>query len=211
MSLKWKLAQFLEVRWWKSYQKKLSGEYLSNKRDYWQKVIAASDIEKPENQQILDVGCGPSGIYTILEKNKVDAVDPLISKYEESIKFFSRSKYPDTQFFIQAFEDFDVKKEYDVVFCLNAINHFRDIEVSVEKLYKCLKKGGILLVGIDGHRHGFLKKLFQFIHMDLLHPVQMSLNDYKDLFLKQGFQTVKTVEYTRGNIFNYYLLKLTKD
>lgn len=210
MSFKWRLAQFLEVRWWKNYQRKLGGEYLEDKRNYWSKIIASSGMNLPQQKEILDVGCGPSGIYTLLEGNNVDAVDPLIEQYEENIRFFSVDKYSFVKFYPQPFEDFKADKKYDIVFCLNAINHFRDIDVSVQQLFKCLKPGGELLVGIDGHRHNFLKKLFQTIHMDLLHPVQMSLEDYKKLFKSHGFQEVKTVEYTRGNIFNYYLLKLTK-
>lgn len=210
MSLKWKLAQFLEVRWWKNYQRGLNNEYLGGKKEYWENILATSGMEKPGNKKVLDVGCGPSGIYTILENNQVDCVDPLIKKYEESIHFFSTKNYPEKSFFCTPFEDFELQKEYDVVFCLNAINHFRDINVSIEKLYQSLKVGGELLVGIDGHRHGFLKSIFRNIHMDLLHPVQMSLDEYENLFTKQGFETVKMVEYTTGNIFNYYLLKLVK-
>lgn len=210
MSFKWKLAQFLEVRWWKNYQRSLNSEYLGSKKEYWEKILSSCDMEKPENQNVLDVGCGPSGIFTILENNQVDCVDPLIEKYEESIHFFSTKNYPNKSFSCIAFEDFKLPKEYDFVFCLNAINHFRDISVSVEKLYQSLKVGGELLVGIDGHRHGFLKRIFRTIHMDLLHPVQMSLEEYEELFRKQGFETLKTVEYTSGNIFNYYLLKLVK-
>ncbi len=211
MSYKWKLAQYLEVRWWKNYQKKLGKEYLGNKKDYWQKILAAADISAPVNKDVLDVGCGPSGIYTVMDGNRVQAVDPLLDQYESAIDFFTQNNYPEVHFFAQPFEDFDVVQTYDHVYCLNAINHFRDIEVSVQKLYACLRPGGTLLVGIDGHRHGFLKKIFQTIHMDLLHPVQMSLADYEALFSKRGFTTQKTVQYTTGNIFNYYLLKLTKE
>lgn len=210
MSIKWSLAQFLEVRWWKNYQRSLNDDYIESKKEYWKKILSSSEMTIPHNKAILDVGCGPSGIYTILEKNKVDCVDSLIEKYEESIHFFSTKQYPNYSFHCVPFEDFEIKKEYDVVFCLNAINHFRDINSSVQKLYQSLKVGGELLVGIDGHRHTLLKKVFRTIHMDLLHPVQMSLGEYEELFQKQGFETIKTVEYTSGNIFNYYLLKLTK-
>ncbi len=210
MAFKWKLAQYLEIRWWKNYQKKLDDTYLDGKKDYWNRVLDACKLEVPKGKTILDVGCGPSGVYSILEGNEVEGVDPLIEKYTNEIKFFSPNTFPHVQFHTTPFEDFVAQKQYDEVFCLNAINHFRSLEESIKKLHEVLKPGGTMLVGIDGHRHAFLKKLFQTIHMDLLHPIQFSLDDYVQKFEQAGFVTKNKVTFTTGNIFNYYLVEFSK-
>ncbi len=210
MAFKWKLAQYLEIRWWKNYQKKLDEAYLDRKKEYWNNVLDACALPVPSGQSVLDVGCGPSGIYSILDGNTVEGVDPLIEKYTEEIKFFSPEVFPHVNFFTTPFEDFQLNKEYDVVYCLNAINHFRSLDESIQKLYAALKPGGSMLVGIDGHRHPILKKLFQTIHVDLLHPIQFSLEDYVEKFESVGFKTKKEVTFTTGNIFNYYLVEFTK-
>ncbi len=210
MSKKWRLAQFLEIRWWKNYQKKLDENYLEGKKEYWYRVLKAVDMPLPQNENVLDVGCGPSGVYTILSNNQVVGVDPLLDKYEDEIKFFQKSNFPYAKFITSPFEDFLSDETYSTIFCLNAINHFRSLEDSIGRLSQLLQPGGKLLVGIDGHRHKFLKKIFQTVHVDLLHPVQYSLSEYVEKFEAAGLKSVKEVTFTTGNIFNYYLVEFTK-
>ena len=63
-SSKWKLAQFLEIRWWRRY---LSGKdeaaYREQKIDYWKRICAVLDIDVPPGSQVLEAGCGPAGIF----------------------------------------------------------------------------------------------------------------------------------------------------
>lgn len=210
MPLKWSLAQYLEIRWWKRYQRNLDDNYLEKKRTYWVKILDRAGMKVPSGLNILDVGCGPSGVYTILQANKVVGVDPLLNEYAKQIKFFSEEAFPYTTFVAKPFEDFQIEQCYDLVFCLNAINHFRDLHQSIKKLYDSVKPGGELLLGIDGHRHKFLKIIFSTIHMDLLHPMQYTLNEYLGFVKGVGFIVEDVVEYTRGGIFNYYLVRAKK-
>ncbi|MFT5619638.1 MAG: 2-polyprenyl-3-methyl-5-hydroxy-6-metoxy-1,4-benzoquinol methylase, partial [Arenicella sp.] len=129
-SLKWKLAQFAEIRWWQNYLKSKSAtDYKAYKTDYWKKFL--NEIEpdfsfKPEDK-ILDAGCGPAGLFIILNQNETTAVDPLLGKYEENLSHFSKSNYPNVNFVESGLEGFVENEAFDHVFCLNCINHVADL------------------------------------------------------------------------------------
>jgi 2-polyprenyl-3-methyl-5-hydroxy-6-metoxy-1,4-benzoquinol methylase len=133
--MKWEIAQFFEIRWWQHYLGQQEVEdYLSRKKNYWEGILSACPFALSPSYRILDAGCGPAGIFTILQDYQVDAIDPLIDQYEKVLPHFSRRQYPNTQFFPTTFEHFSPTATYDLVFCLNAVNHFKNITLAMEKL-----------------------------------------------------------------------------
>jgi 2-polyprenyl-6-hydroxyphenyl methylase/3-demethylubiquinone-9 3-methyltransferase len=45
LSLKWKIAQFFEIRWWRNYlSEKSKDEYLAWKRNYWQQFLKRAGV-----------------------------------------------------------------------------------------------------------------------------------------------------------------------
>lgn len=206
-SWKWKLAQLLELKWWKRYLKdKNRNEYLSWKSGYWDNLLF--DIEQyiplPEQQTILDAGCGPAGIFIALKRNSVTAIDPLLNKYLEN-NFINPDHYPWVQFEQSSIEDLDLKEKFDYIYCLNAINHVKDIEESYTALVRALKPEGYLIISTDAHRYHFAKKLFQIIPGDMLHPVQLSIEDYNEHLTKRGMEIKKNILYKKESIFNHYV------
>jgi len=208
LRLKWKIAQYLELRWWKNYLSDQSKtDYLEWKRNYWLSFLKTAGIDFPADKpfRVLDAGCGPAGIYMVLHQHRVDAVDPLLSSYE-SLPHFTKYDYPHVQFIQSKLEDFRYENEYDVVFCLNAINHVEDLKLSLQNISAALKSNGILFLSIDMHRFTMLKYLFKLIPGDMLHPHQFMLNDYLDLLKQQNFKIEKIEKIKQGNIFDYYLI-----
>ena len=209
-TMKWKLAQFLELIWWKRYlRKKEVKEYEVWKKEYWNSFIIKTGIGKYLNKDTvaLDVGCGPAGIFISLNEQQVVAVDPLLSNYELNLKHFNRTNYPNVSFISKAFEDFETDKRFDIVFCLNAVNHFRDFRYSIQKLQGVLKKDGIMVLSIDVHRFSFFKYLFRLIPGDALHPHQHSRADY--IGLMKNLSNIEYVSHetlNNGHIFNYEVL-----
>ena len=70
-SLKWKIAQTLEYKWWQNYlKKKNTAEYLSWKETYWNNLLAeiAAFLPLLKGNKILDAGCGPAGIFMALNE-----------------------------------------------------------------------------------------------------------------------------------------------
>ena len=210
--LRWKIAQSAEIRWWQRYLKrKPITDYLQWKRAYWKTFLQQIGVTLKDDENVLDAGCGPAGIFTILKDQKVDAVDPLLDQYEEKLGHFQKLDYPYVSFFSEPFEAFQSDKKYDKVFCLNAINHVDDLQFCFEKLVKLTKSGGQLVVSIDAHNYQLFKSVFRLLPGDILHPHQYDLKEYKKMLIDQGVQISNVVLYKKEYFFNYYVLVCSKN
>lgn len=210
MKLRWQIAQFFEINWWRRYLgKRERGAYLDWKRRYWKDFLEKSGVQVPEKKSVLDAGCGPAGIFMILENNTVDALDPLLLFYEQSLPHFRRSDYPFVRFIDIPLEKYVPEKRYDVVFCLNAINHVADLQLCADRLSELVKPGGTLLLSIDAHNFALLKRLFRLLPVDILHPHQYDLEEYKNMLGYRGFSIDRTLLIKKEVIFNYYLIIAT--
>ena len=207
-SLKWQIAQKAELRWWQNYLRKKSPDvYLDWKRSYWLNLIAKAGLEDllNETKNILDAGCGPAGIFIVLDKHHIDAVDPLIDDYE-SLDHFKKSLYPYCAFFNSPIEQLNTPKDYDIVFCMNAINHVSDLKETLGILNRHTAVGGTLVLSIDAHNFSFFKNLFRLIPGDILHPHQYDLKEYKEMLEKEGFGIFNEVLLKKEFVFDHYLL-----
>lgn len=155
---------------------------------------------------IADVGCGPAGIFIAFEDKEVTAVDPLLDTYEETLPFFDKNDFPYTTFINQRLEDFQPSEKFDIVFCMNAINHVADINVAYDRLISAAKDGGYVVVSIDAHNHSFFKKLFRLIPGDILHPHQYDLEEYCDFMTKRGCIILKKLLVKKEFFFSHYVL-----
>jgi 2-polyprenyl-6-hydroxyphenyl methylase/3-demethylubiquinone-9 3-methyltransferase len=205
---KWRLAQNLEIRWWKRY---LTGKdksaYYEWKRNYWLNALneLKEFVPKLSGLHIADVGSGPAGIFTILNDNTVDAIDPLIDSYKNSISIFITEDFPWVNFVNQDLENWTPEKKYDVIFCLNAINHVENIYQGYRNLYNALKPGGILVISTDAHRWNLLKWIFNLLPGDMLHPQQFNLEDYRLMLNREHFTIHGEVCLHKGVIFSHYV------
>ena len=152
------------------------------------------------------MGCGPAGIYTVLDGQKVTAVDPLLDQYAEKIPHFSRDKYPWTTFHSLPFEKFSDTEQYDTVFCLNAVNHVADLALCFDKLVNLTRPGGTLTVSIDAHNYAFFKHLFRLLPGDILHPHQYDLAEYRRMLTDRGGKIVGEELIKSEFFFDYYAL-----
>lgn len=210
---RWRVAQYFEARWWKNYLKNQDVEtYLTWKRDYWQNLLRQIETHvKPVNgMRILDAGCGPAGVFIALEPFNVTAIDPLLDSYSQELAHFKPEMYPYVNFRALPLEHFEEKEQFDLVFCLNAINHVSDLEEAFLKLYNSAKKGGILVVSIDAHNHRFFKHLFRLQPADILHPHQYDLAEYAGMLKKLNCEILQTVLLKREFLFNHYVLVAKK-
>ncbi len=208
MNIRWRLAQFWEIRWWRWYlQHKEKSVYLQQKADYWKKILAQCELKLTGSEAILDAGCGPAGIFMILDGNPLVAVDPLLGEYEDQLDHFDSTDYPKVQFYAVSLEEFQPTQQLDIIFCCNVINHVADLNLSLDKICSWLKPGGILILSVDVHNYRLLKKIFRWIPGDILHPHQHGLVDYQNMLRERGFNIEKTTELKRGGIFDYYLIK----
>ena len=211
MRLRWRIAQFFEKYWWRRYLgKKDKQSYLEWKRSYWRHFLETCKLTVPDHSTVLDAGCGPAGIFISLAGQQVDALDPLLDFYEKTLPHFSRHDYPGVRFIARPLEHFQPGKQYDCVFCLNAINHVSRLDTAIDRLAALTKTGGTLTVSIDAHNFSFLKRLFRLVPADILHPHQHDLEEYSRFMTERSFELTRQVLVKKGLIFNYYVLSGTK-
>lgn len=211
MSLRWRIAQAAEIRWWQNYlKKKPKADYLTWKKDYWQTLLEKLNLTFSEGDKILDAGCGPAGMFMIMDDYATDAMDPLLDDYEEKLVHFSKSQYPNVQFYSEPLEDFTPKKKYDKLFCLNAINHVADLDLCFDKLVDFTESGGTLIVSIDAHNYSFFKTIFRLLPGDILHPHQYDLEEYQKMLEQRGCEIEQSILYNEEFFFNYFILVAKK-
>jgi 2-polyprenyl-6-hydroxyphenyl methylase/3-demethylubiquinone-9 3-methyltransferase len=200
--LRWKIAQAFEIFWWRRYlRKKDPVEYAAWKRAYWNDYLVKlkSHVTLHEGDRVLDAGCGPAGIFMVLESYRPDAFDPLVESYEK-LPHFKKTMYPTVRFWSASLEGFKPQEAYDKVFCMNAINHVDDLASSYDGLAAATKPGGTLVITIDAHKYRFFKGLFRLIPGDILHPHQYDEDEYAGMLQKRGF-TVVDSQIMDGDVF----------
>lgn len=212
--LRWKIAQAAEIRWWQMYLKDKDPQtYLEWKRQYWKDLLHNIKLDHiPNNAKCLDAGSSLAGIFMVLQQQQVLAIDPLMNAYKtEFPQFFNTESYTNTIFEQAVLEDLKGTMAFDYIFCLNVINHVKDIHKSLNKLWQVLSPGGTLVLSIDAHNYSFFKHLFRLVPADILHPYQYDLKEYTAML--QAFapqQNIEVLEYKREFFFNYYILKIQK-
>ncbi|MCH8332067.1 MAG: methyltransferase domain-containing protein [Bacteroidetes bacterium] len=212
-TFRWKVAQSVELKWWKGYlNKKDKDDYLAWKRHYWKELLKTIDdvIKLEPGQRILDAGCGPAGIYIILNEQKVDALDPLLDSYEKTLEHFSASDYPNVNFHSLPLELYDVGHTNDIVFCMNAINHVDDLTTSMDVICRAVTKDGLLVLTIDAHNFKGFKRIFRMIPGDILHPHQYDLTEYSRMVTDRDMKILKTVTLKQEFFFDHYLIVAQK-
>ncbi len=207
--VRWKVAQFAEIRWWKKYlgPKDLSA-YLSWKKNYWIELLEQilPHLKLEAGERVLDAGCGPAGINMVLTNHSVDAIDPLLDSYKEKLQMPKESAFPHVNFKNIALENVEEKDTYQAVFCLNVINHVANIKASLLNIIRAIKPGGSLVLTVDAHNWQLFRILFGLIPGDILHPHQYKLDEYKQLVENRGCVITYTKLVKREFIFSYYLL-----
>jgi len=163
-------------------------------------------VQPRAGSHAMDVGCGPAGIFMILDQLKVDALDPLLPTYSDKLDHFKKADYPNVHFHEMPFESYDVSQQFDYVFCLNAINHVADLATCMDRLVAITKPGGTLVMSIDAHNYWALKTVFRMIPGDILHPHQYDLAEYRSMLTDRNCEVVNSVLYRREMIFNYFVL-----
>lgn len=208
--LRWSIAQQVELWWWNNYLKnKTLAQYHQWKNNYWKKFLEELSFDNKidlSSNTILDIGCGPAGIFMLFQEASITAVDPLILKYEERLSHFKREFYPNVKFISKSLENFESDSKFNFIFCLNAINHVNDITLSIENLSKLLATNGQLIVSVDAHKHNWLKNIFQIIPGDILHPHQYNLMEYCKFLTDNNLGIHKKILFKEGNIFDYYVI-----
>lgn len=184
-------------------------DYLEQKAAYWQRVMKELGIAVPPGSTVLDAGCGPAGIFMVLDGAAVTAVDPLLERYQ-ALPHFQPAQYTGVAFRQMALEDLEEGAMYDYVFCLNVINHVADMQLALLRLRQALKPDGTCWLSVDAHRYPILQPVFAAIPGDVLHPHQYTLTQYETEVERAGFSILRKQLLKPGGLFNYWVFELKR-
>ena len=204
---RWQIAQWAEISWWRLYLgRKKKEDYLSRKAAYWRRVLQETGLRIRPGERVLDAGCGPAGIFLVLDRQQVDAIDPLLDAYALRLPHFSPASYAHVKFSSVSLEGFRPERPYDTVCCLNAINHVADLGRALDNLTGALAAHGQLLLSVDTHNHQVFHRLFRLLPLDILHPHQYDLAEYERMLTGRGLHIERTVRLRAGFFFDYHAI-----
>ncbi len=72
------------------------------------------------------------------------------------------------------------------------------------------KPAGQLVLSTDAHNYAFLRTIFRYLPFDILHPYQLTLNEYRKLLENEGFVIQGEKCLRKRFIFNYVVIVATK-
>ncbi|CAH1000212.1 hypothetical protein LEM8419_01360 [Neolewinella maritima] len=203
-TLRWRTAQYLELRWWRWYLRGRSpATYLVDKQAYWQRLLDQLQFTIDPDAQVLDAGCGPAGVFTLLhDRQRVTALDPLLPRYV-TLPIFSFEAYPTVTFLPEPLEEARLHETFSTIYCFNAINHVSDWSQSLDTLTRLARPGTRLILSSDVHRHDWLLPIFRALPGDALHPQQHLAADYRNALSRRGWRIDREQELRRERIFSY--------
>ena len=211
MNWRWKIAQAAEIQWWKRYlRKKSPEEYLEQKKAYWHRVLKSIDLKPKADVKVLDAGCGPAGVFLVLDHCRITALDPLLDAYETKLPHFNKSQFPKVKFYTQKLENFHSTDQYDLIFCLNAINHVDNLNKGLERLFDLLAPNGTLILSTDAHNFWGFKYLFRYLPGDILHPHQYDIEEYMAMIKSKNGKIIQKKNLKQQFFFDYYILTIKK-
>lgn len=151
-----------------------------------------SMLDKFSNNLILDVGCGCGSMLNILKKyGQVTGMD-----YSDEALNYSSSLFDGELFQIDLGRTVipDLCGKYDIVLCLDVLEHVRNDKRAISNLKKMLDQKGHLIVTVPAYQWLWTK------HDDIaMHFRRYRKNDLKKKLQKAGFR-VQFISY-----FNFFL------
>ncbi len=128
------------------------------------KAIKKWEKEVSGPQHILDAGSGFGQYeYYMAKRNKdwtIKAVDVKEEQVKDCNNFFGKIGLNNVRFEVADLTKFVEKDQYDLVLCVDVMEHIEEDELVLRNYYQSLKKGGMLLIstpsdqgGSDVHHH----------------------------------------------------------
>jgi len=180
-SLALELADWTDLTW-----KEISVE---TRLVEWKRHLTELDLSFDffQDQLILDVGCGPTGIIYFLNPKAGFGLDPLAHEYERWNGHWGRK----VQLIPGCGEDMPFRSDsIDTVFCVNCIDHTANPAAVLAEIARVLKPGGLLVFHVD--LDSPLRKLHKRIRKrcSMQHPHSLTY-EWLSKTLERNFEIVK--------------------
>jgi SAM-dependent methyltransferase len=166
---------------------------------WWAKQFDNYSFVPMQLRDVVEFGCGPFTNLRVILKNRkaqhVFASDPLASHYLTYKGYQLAKKWRDREWLIDdhSLEEMPFADSYfDLVVCINVLDHVRDVNLCMRNLIKVVSRNGILVLGQDltteadvqatqdqrektgatiGHPHIFPSEKFFFPYLQTFQPI----------------------------------------
>lgn len=191
---RWEKAQREESECWSNNASKVNSDsYLEKKKEYWKRLLSRLlDVSSLKDKEVLDYGCGPSGLVIYLQDANLTCLDPLMDKYLEQFQYLHNYK---AKFINGQIETFSPENKFDVIFGFNSLDHVADMHVALERLQGILINEGKMYITLNCHTSNVLQKILSTFSrlLDPPHPHQHTVKQYKHIMEQAGFTVEKEV------------------
>jgi ubiquinone/menaquinone biosynthesis C-methylase UbiE len=149
---RWRIAQFAEKFYWKRAKDAYAGVAasvwlpLAKAATMWNNTVALGfSLNSFADKTVVEIGCGPAGISTVLNATVKIGLDPLASTYRREF----RTDMDECQYLTARGEDVPIRdNSADVIFCVNVLDHVMDPNSVLRETKRILRTDGILILGL---------------------------------------------------------------
>jgi SAM-dependent methyltransferase len=157
-----------------------------------------------EDRRICEIGSGPFGFVSSINNSDLKvALDPLMDFFQTKVDpeyYKERGIIPVTG----KGEDLEFANDYfDIVCCINTLDHCEDPVKVLEESNRCLKKDGHLFITLNCYSKpiALLRKTLEWIGIgDVCHPHSYHLSGVKKMLYLHGFKLIDMEIGTIGDV-----------
>ena len=147
------------------YESDHAGVYELCKKDY-PDILA--EIEKEDFETLLDAGCGPAPMITLLSEKYPDKHYTGIDLTEKMIEVARRKGIKNAEFIVGDCENLPFEENsFDVIICSMSAHHYPEIQNFYNSAYRVLKPNGRLILRDMTSDNGFVKWFVKHLEMPL--------------------------------------------
>lgn len=184
---RWRVAQSKENAFWK--RDGVLDSQMERVLSRYAQVIAEISRNIEPDSNILDVGCGPTCAGRLFNVGSKTYLDPLMDSYVKTYP----EKLPKGEKICSVAESIPKQDEsFDVVICINALDHMIDPVKALLEMRRVLKKEGIFMLGIFLHptpiaiARRFIERWLPFFREEA-HPYSYTLKSIRRILDKFFF------------------------
>ena len=128
----------------KNYESDHAGLYEMCKKDY---PDILEELEKEPFSDLLDAGCGPAPMISLLAKKYPDRHYTGLDLTPAMIEQAKKKNIPNAEFVVGDCENFPFEDNaFDAIICSNSFHHYPDPLAFFNSVQRCLRPGGRLVL-----------------------------------------------------------------
>ena len=128
----------------KNYESDHAGLYEMCKKDY---PDILEELEKEPFSDLLDAGCGPAPMISLLAKKYPDRHYTGLDLTPAMIEQAKKKNIPNAEFVVGDCENFPFEDNaFDAIICSNSFHHYPDPLTFFKSVQRCLRPGGRLVL-----------------------------------------------------------------